>query len=193
MSSWYWVRHGPTHAKAMVGWSDLPADLSDTAALGRLSAALPDEALVVSSDLIRARDTATAIEGGRMRLAHRQGLREMNYGDWEGRGFAEIAQTDPERARKFWETPGRTGPPNGESWIAFSQRIFREIDALGTEHPDQPLVVVAHFGVILAALQLASGMAARNVFSFRIDNLSVTRIDRLEGGKWRVTGVNNLP
>ena len=54
MSRFFWVRHGPTHAKTMVGWSDLPADLSDTARLARLSAHLPDGAPVVSSDLVRA-------------------------------------------------------------------------------------------------------------------------------------------
>ncbi|MEY8841169.1 histidine phosphatase family protein, partial [Cribrihabitans sp. XS_ASV171] len=37
MTRLHFVRHGPTHAKGMVGWSDLPADLSDTALLDRLS------------------------------------------------------------------------------------------------------------------------------------------------------------
>ncbi len=50
---WYWVRHGPTHAKAMIGWTDLPADLSDTAKLARLEAMLPTGGKVVSSDLSR--------------------------------------------------------------------------------------------------------------------------------------------
>ncbi|MEN8741466.1 MAG: histidine phosphatase family protein, partial [Phaeobacter gallaeciensis] len=65
MTRLFLVRHGPTHAKSMVGWSDLPADLSDSAALHRLSAALPEDALVVSSDLSRAADTASAIQGDR--------------------------------------------------------------------------------------------------------------------------------
>jgi broad specificity phosphatase PhoE len=41
MSRIWLVRHGPTHAKGMVGWTDLPADLSDGAALARLNAHLP--------------------------------------------------------------------------------------------------------------------------------------------------------
>ena len=28
MTRFWLVRHGPTHAKTMVGWTDLPADLS---------------------------------------------------------------------------------------------------------------------------------------------------------------------
>jgi alpha-ribazole phosphatase len=41
MTRLWLVRHGPTHARTMVGWTDLPADLSDVAALARLSAHLP--------------------------------------------------------------------------------------------------------------------------------------------------------
>ena len=50
MTQFWWVRHAPTHSKAMVGWSDIPADLSDTAWLERISAFLPQRALLVSSE-----------------------------------------------------------------------------------------------------------------------------------------------
>jgi hypothetical protein len=35
MTRFWLVRHGPTHAKAMIGWTDLAADLSDQSALRR--------------------------------------------------------------------------------------------------------------------------------------------------------------
>ena len=92
------VRHGPTHAKGMCGWTDLPADLSDGAAINRLSLALPD-APVVSSDLLRARATADALADGRPRLPHEPGLREMRFGDWEMRTHAECEADDPVLAR----------------------------------------------------------------------------------------------
>jgi hypothetical protein len=44
----------PTHQTTFTGWRDVPADLSDDAALDRLDAYLPPDALVVSSDLNRA-------------------------------------------------------------------------------------------------------------------------------------------
>ena len=56
--------------KAFVGWRDVPADLSDGAALARLDAALPRPALLVSSDLVRASATADMLAAGRDRLAH---------------------------------------------------------------------------------------------------------------------------
>ena len=36
VTRFWWVRHGPTHEKAFTGWRDVPADLSDSAALARL-------------------------------------------------------------------------------------------------------------------------------------------------------------
>jgi alpha-ribazole phosphatase len=106
----FWlVRHGPTHAKTMVGWTDLPADLSDTAALSRLSAHLP-QAPVISSDLSRAMATADAL-GPRPRLPHDPALRELHFGQWETRPFAEIEAETPDLIRAFWDTPGDVARP----------------------------------------------------------------------------------
>ena len=173
----------------MVGWSDIPADLSDTAAIGRLRDFLPD-APVVSSDLIRA--TATAdILNARVRLPHDRNLREINFGDWELRTFNEVEAEDPERIRAYWETPGHVAPPNGESWNAVRQRVDGAIDDyLAYDHPD--LIVVAHFGVILTQVQRALGIGAYEAFSHRIDNLSVTVLDSSKAG-WTVDRINHTP
>ncbi len=112
----YWLRHAPTHEKAFVGHRDVPADLSDTAQIARLDAALPHDALVVSSDLSRSVDTATAIQGSRTRLPDRAGLREFDFGAWDGLHFAEVAEKWPDLSRGYWENPGDIAPPQGESW-----------------------------------------------------------------------------
>lgn len=188
----WWVRHGPTHAKAAIGWTDLPADLSDTAALERLSAFLPD-APIVSSDLSRAITTADAIQAGRPRLPNNAALKEMHFGKWEGLDFSTIAKQDPKTSRAFWQNPGSTAPPDGESWDTLSDRIGAAIDEILQSKPSD-IIVVAHFAVILTALSRASGMPAKSAFSFKIDNLSVTQIDYLhDADAWRVQRVNHLP
>ncbi|OUS05606.1 histidine phosphatase family protein [Rhodobacterales bacterium 52_120_T64] len=195
MSTRLWfVRHGPTHSKAAVGWSDVPADLSDLAALRRLSSYLPVEAKIISSDLKRASATADALQGGRVRLQNMSALREMNFGDWDGRLFADIAKSDPETSRQFWESPGAVAPPNGESWDDLSMRIAAAVDTIITNNGTGDVVIVGHFAAILTALQRASGMSAKAAFAFKIDNLSVTRLEYLHPVKsWRVHGVNHLP
>lgn len=171
MTRFWLVRHGPTHAKAMIGWTDLPADLSDTAALQRLDAHLPPDAPVVSSDLSRAITTADAL-GPRPRLPHDPALRELHFGQWESRSFAEVDAEAPAQIRAFWETPGTIRPPGGESWNDLTTRTWTALDRLQGQAPD--LIIVAHFGPILAALQRAKGVTATEVFAHKIDNLSVT-------------------
>jgi alpha-ribazole phosphatase len=168
----FWlVRHGPTHAKAMIGWTDLPADLSDTAAIARLAAHLPQGAPVISSDLARAITTADAL-GPRPRLPHDPALREMHFGQWETRNFADIEAESPALIRAFWDQPGDVRPPGGESWNDLASRTQVALDRLHGTAPD--IIVVAHFGPILAALQRAENLSAEAVFAHRIDNLSVT-------------------
>lgn len=189
----WWVRHGPTHAKGMVGWRDIPADLSDEAGIARLEAALPADAKVISSDLIRASATADAIQGNRTRLSHHTDLREMNFGMWDGVPFAEIAKMDPEGSKTFWTTPGDFAPPEGESWNALSARVKTAVEGLNEDHPDADIVVVAHFAVILCAIQIAAGLAPKQAFSFKIDNLSVTQLDFIDTAEaWRVNGINHV-
>lgn len=192
MTRFWWVRHGPTHAKAMVGWSEVAADLSDHAALARLSAALPAEALILSSDLGRAVTTADALRGVRRRLPHDRDLREMHFGAWEMRSHAEVEAEAPELIRAFWESPGEVRPPGGEAWDEVTERVGRATDRLIDAHPGRDIIVVAHFGAILAALQRAAGIGTEKVFGHRIEPLSVTVLEwRPEG--WTVGQVNHRP
>ena len=173
MTRFWLVRHGPTHARAMIGWTDLPADLSDSAALARLSAHLPPEAPIVSSDLARAVATADAL-GPRPRLPHDPDLREIHFGQWKTRPFAEIEAESPDHIRAFWESPGDIAPPGGESWTALTTRSWAALDRLHGLAAD--IIVVAHFGPIVAALQRAEGISPEAAFAHRIDNLSVTSL-----------------
>ncbi len=186
MTRWWWVRHGPTHARTMVGWTDLPADLGDGSALARLRDILPREARVLSSDLSRARDTARALG---FEPEEDPALRELHYGAWEGLAHDDPA-VDPALARRFWDAPGDVAPPGGESWNALTARLSPLIarqNALGGD-----VIAVAHMGVILAALAHATAMAPATALAFRVAPLSLTRLDWL-GGPWAVDRINHQP
>ncbi|NDR55920.1 histidine phosphatase family protein [Aliiruegeria sabulilitoris] len=190
MVNWWWVRHGPTHRRDMNGWTDVPADLSDTAALERLRDYLPADAPVVSSDLTRAIKTADAIQASRPRLPHERGLREIHFGAWEARTFDEVQEEDPRLIRRYWEQPGDVKPPGGESWHELSARVNRAVDWLTGEAGD--IIAVAHFGTILSQLQRARGCTAVEVLEQRIDNLSVTRVT-WDGRSWAPRETNHIP
>ncbi|WP_397544547.1 histidine phosphatase family protein [Roseovarius salis] len=190
MSRLFWVRHGPTHARSMVGWSDIPADLSDTARLKRLSEYLPRGAPVISSDLSRAVATADAIAGPRRRLPHDQDLREINFGEWELLPFDTVP--DQPRLRSFWDQPGEIRPPGGESWHDICARTGRAVERLLGAHWGPDIIVVSHMGTILTQVQQALSIPAYDAFGHRIDNLSVTEL-HLRDGAWTARAINHLP
>ncbi|MBL4811374.1 MAG: histidine phosphatase family protein [Rhodobacteraceae bacterium] len=172
MTRLWFVRHGPTHAKTMTGWTDLPADLSDHAALARLRAYLP-QAPIIASDLIRATATAKAVQGSRQIMPPDPRLREINFGTWEGLRHDQIP--DQALARKFWEQPGSLAPPDGESWDQMQARTSNACDtlcALGL----QDIIIICHMGPILSQLQRAQATTGQAVFAQVIAPLSATTI-----------------
>lgn len=188
----WWVRHGPTHEKAFTGGRDVPADLSDDAAIARLHRHLPAAALLVSSDLTRARATADRLAPGRERLADLRALREFDFGAWDGLGFDAVAARDPDLSRAFWEDPGDVRPPGGESWNEVARRVEDAIASLAAAHPGRDLIAVAHMGVIMCHLATGGGIGSLAALGHRIDPLSVTRLDR-DGAGWRIVSVNHAP
>lgn len=188
MRTLYLIRHAPTHAKAMVGWTDLPGDCSDTAAFARLAALLPQGATLVSSDLARAVATADALALPAPRLPHHPGLREIHFGAWEMRTYAEVEAEDA-TIRAFWDRPGEVAPPGGESWNALAARVHAALDDLLARTAGD-LVAVSHFGAILTAIQRATGQNALQTFAQKIDNLSLTEI-AIDAAGWRLVRANH--
>jgi broad specificity phosphatase PhoE len=188
----WWVRHAPTHSRAFAGWRDIPADLSDTAALDRLHRHLPGGAVLVSSDLSRASATADAIAAGRQRLPHDPALREFHFGDWDGLEWPEVSARWHDLSRAYWETPGDVAAPNGESWHTAAARVSAAADALVVGHAGRHIVAVAHFGAILTQYARAARLTPDQALAQRIDNLSVTCLCH-DGARWSVQAVNHLP
>jgi len=194
MTTWHWVRHGPTHEKSFVGWRDVPADLSDNALIARVREHLPDQALMVSSDLVRSVATADVLTTPQhSRLPHEPDLREINFGVWDGMRFDAIAARDPELSRAFWEQPGDIRAPEGESWNETMARVSAVVDRLNTAHPDSHIIAVAHFGVILTQVQRALAVSAYEAMAHKIDNISVTTLRHLGADRWDVDRINHVP
>ncbi|WP_299417527.1 histidine phosphatase family protein [uncultured Sulfitobacter sp.] len=194
MTTWHWVRHGPTHEKTFVGWRDVPADLSDTALINRVRAHLPEDAVLVSSDLIRSVHTADVLHtAGHTRLPHEVDLREMDFGVWDGMHFEAVAARDPDLSRAFWEKPGDVQAPDGESWNQTRARVDAVVDRLNETHSGGHIIAVAHFGVILTQVQRALGVSPYQAMAHKIDNISVTTLHHKGNDAWEAHAINHLP
>ncbi|MCY4306522.1 MAG: histidine phosphatase family protein [Aestuariivita sp.] len=192
MTHWYWVRHGPTHQKNLTGWHDIPADLSDKNQIHRLNHYLPQSANIVASDLRRASTTADLLSKNRHRLPDNAGLREFNFGDWDGQDFLTISRTFPYESRAFWEEPGDIAPPKGESWNTAVQRINAAVNELIDSNKKENIIIVAHFGVILTQIQRALNVQPSEALKQKIDNFSITKLSH-NNSNWNLKFLNFVP
>ena len=176
--SFFWIRHGPTNVYGLNGWTDVAVDLTDIKSLNWLHDSLPQDALVIASDLQRASQTADAIQRARTRLPDEKGLRELHFGDWEGKTPQEVAEIDKVLSIEFWEKPGDIKAPGGESWNDLCLRVNQVVDNLARNYPDTNIVIVAHYAVILTQIQKVLGVPSLQVMHRKINNLSLTKITR---------------
>ena len=73
-----------------------------------------DRAIV--SDLVRARVTSEEILKGRyIPTTFTEGLREINFGDWESLTYSEINERWPGQIEAIYEDPSEKPIPNGET------------------------------------------------------------------------------
>jgi alpha-ribazole phosphatase len=202
LTRWWWVRHAPVREDGgcIYGQSDLACDCSDRVAFDGLANALPRNALWFSSHLMRTHQTAQAIfEAGFPKPAtvtHDKRFAEQNLGEWQGLNRAQFYKKLGDQLGSFWFGPASERAPGGESFIDMCERTRAAIEEINAAHGGRDIVVVAHGGVIKAALALALGLGPDGGLSFSIENCSITQLDhRAKAGRhgWRIGMVNHLP
>lgn len=200
---WWLIRHAPpiNPDHRIYGQSDIPVDTGDAASYAGLAAALPEGAVWVVTHLLRTQETAAAIHrarGGLPPARHvERDLAEQHFGEWQGLTHDALNAGRPAEAHRFWLAPATERPPGGESFTQVVTRVGAVLDRLSERHAGRDVVAVAHGGPIRAALTVALRIDAEAALRFRIDTLSLTRLDhlRLPDGTavWRVAGVNLPP
>jgi broad specificity phosphatase PhoE len=191
------VRHGQStwnHERRIQGQLDPP--LSDegrrqAAMLGRRLAGRRFAALY-SSDLRRAVETSSAISDAiGLEPVPMAELREIYLGEWEGLRTDELAERFPQAWAGWTEEPDWDLVPGGEGSAAFEARVESALESIFARHPEGDVLAVTHGGVIQIALHHVVGRPGRGIFPFRIQNASMSVIER-RNGRLVVSGVNDI-
>ncbi|MEW8357410.1 MAG: alpha-ribazole phosphatase [Candidatus Thiodiazotropha sp.] len=148
------LRHGETEGgQGFRGHTDDPLT---PAGLAQMYAALADSDRwdrVISSPLIRCAEFArTFARQHCLPLTFDTRLKEMHFGQWEGRSAAELMAEDPEALARFWRDPDAYPPPSGESLACFQARVLNAWNNILSAHADQHVLIVTHGGVIRVLL-----------------------------------------
>jgi broad specificity phosphatase PhoE len=155
------ARHGQTDwnaAKRWQGHADRPLNERGREQARALAERLDETPLaaVYSSDLRRARDTAQVVAAAQgLEVRTMRELREVDVGSWSGLSRAEAEQRYPEGFQRWHD--GLPGWDDGETYEAMSERVVGAIYRIAADHPDRPVLVVAHGGPIRAIHAAALG------------------------------------
>jgi alpha-ribazole phosphatase len=201
---WWWVRHAPVIVDEgrIYGQSDLPCDCSDARVFSSLATLLPRQAIWLTSNLARTRQTAQAIlAAGDLAtpapaLEQDSDLAEQHLGDWQGLDRRTFLMNRSQEPDSFWYATADERAPNGESFTDLVQRVGAAIERATEKHRGRDIVAVAHGGTIRAAIAIALNLPPRGGFAFMIDNCSLTRLDHYQAdgrAGWRVTAINHRP
>ncbi|HET7420596.1 MAG TPA: histidine phosphatase family protein [Candidatus Dormibacteraeota bacterium] len=145
-----------------------------------------------ASDLKRALETAKIV-GARVGIPPTpdRGLREIFLAEWEGLRTDDIAQRYPDAWAKWVEEPDWDVVPGGEREADFEARVAGAIDGILRRHAHGDVLVVTHGGVIQVALHRIVGRPSQGLFPFRIQNASISLIEKRDG-RMVVGGVNDI-
>jgi broad specificity phosphatase PhoE len=140
--------------------------LTDRLAAHRLEA-------VYCSDARRARETAEAIAAASgAACVPLPELREIGFGAWAGRTYAEIVAQDP-TAEAYFRDFTTGAPPGGERVAEVADRVLGALRLIRDRHPSGA-VVVGHAGSLRLALASALGMPLGTYWRLRLDHAGLS-------------------
>lgn len=110
-------------------------------------------------------------------------LRELHFGDWEGRRLVDIEREQSELLQNFWRDPMQVTPPNGEAMADFRARVMGAAERVLADCLGQHVLIVTHGAVIRLLLGewLQMAMTAFSNIAVPYAGFSRIRIFHREG------------
>ena len=146
----YMVRHGQTASSRenrFSGSSDPPlTEVGEAMALAFARAyASVDWQAIYTSPMLRTRQTADAV----CRLTGLQavvedGLKEIDYGEWEGLRQADVKERWPEAFAYWAHDVASRGTPGGETAFQVAARAMRVVEEIRSRHEQGNVLIVSH-------------------------------------------------
>ena len=163
----YMVRHGATQLSAedrFAGAVDVELSEAGKFQAGRLAERLADDAIaaVYCSPLTRTIQTATILASPQdAPVTHRDGLREIHHGHWEGMRRADVESQFPDEYAAWEEDPFTFAPQGGEAGVNVIARALPVIREIVVDHRGQNVLVVSHKATLRLIISSLLGFDAR--------------------------------
>lgn len=184
----YLVRHGRTawnREGRYQGQRDIPLDATGHEQARHVARALAGISLeaIYASDLARARQTAEPLAHERgLDINCLPGLREMDFGDWEGLTRDEVHERYPDVVRAWLIDRRAARVPRGEDREEFGERVLAAFAAIAGRHPRGRVAVFAHGGSLRVYLCWVLGWESSRLWEIEQDSAAISVVEWGEGG-----------
>ncbi|MFB7941404.1 bifunctional RNase H/acid phosphatase, partial [Streptomyces sp. NPDC056049] len=194
------LRHGETALTPEKRFSGSGGSDPELSEAGRRQAAAVADALaargtiqhIVSSPLVRCRQTAEAV-AARLGLdvVLEPGLRETDFGAWEGLTFAEVRERYPEDMDAWLASPKAAPTGGGESFTTVARRVAATRDRLAEAHAGRTVLLVSHVTPIKTLVRLALGAPPESLFKMELSAASLSAVAYYADGNASVRLLND--
>ncbi|MGW7219786.1 bifunctional RNase H/acid phosphatase [Streptomyces sp. NPDC054826] len=179
------LRHGETPLTPQKRFSGSGGSDPSLSGIGREQAERVAAALarrgtvqaVVASPLARTRETAQIV-AARLGLDVQieEGLRETDFGAWEGLTFGEVRERHPEDLSAWLSAPDAEPTGGGESFAATAARVAAARDKLIAAHAGRTVLLVTHVTPIKTLVRLALGAPPEALFRMELSAASLSAV-----------------
>ncbi|MEU0965102.1 bifunctional RNase H/acid phosphatase [Streptomyces sp. NPDC005917] len=179
------LRHGETPLtpqKRFSGSGGTDPALSD---IGQGQARRAAEALarrgtidvILASPLTRTRQTAAAVAAPLgLDVTIEEGLKETDFGAWEGLTFGEVRERYPDDLNAWLADPEAHPTGGGESFAETATRIAATRDELVAAYAGRTVLLVTHVTPIKTFVRLALGAPAESLFRMELSAASLSAV-----------------
>jgi broad specificity phosphatase PhoE len=190
------VRHGHVEGidpPRFRGQTDLPLTARGTRQAEKtrdLVAYLPRPAAAYASPLSRCMTTAGIIaQPLSLTVSPMPSFLDIDYGDWQGRLYQEVKQTDPEGFACWFDTPHLAIIPGGETLLQLAERVAETMRGIVARHRGETVLLVGHDTVNRVLLLLALDLPLSRFWHLRQDPCAANIVTH-DTGSWRVVSMN---
>ncbi|MFD3414873.1 bifunctional RNase H/acid phosphatase [Streptomyces cyaneofuscatus] len=147
---------------------------------------------IVSSPLRRCRETAAAV-ADRLGLDVRieDGLRESDFGAWEGLTFGEVRERYGDDLTTWLADPETAPTGGGESFAEVAERVAAARDRLTARYAGRTVLVVTHVTPIKTLVRLALEAPAQAMFRMELSAASISTVAYYGDGNASVRLLND--
>jgi len=121
---------------------------------------------IVSSPLVRCLDFSKKLaEELHIDVSIVDDMKEIGFGDWEGKTPDEIIAQDSQALELFHQDPINNRPNGAEPLETFSQRVWNSYQNIVKTHAGEHVLIIAHAGVARAITANILNMSLSDVYS----------------------------